>query len=91
MAYRTYKTHEIIREFKLCMKDLKKQHKLIEYKYYEYITELLIREAKGESVGLLKYFEDFLPTCSKDYFKFIYDTHNPVRNIVYWRYQQNGN
>ena len=83
-----YKTDEIIRAFKLCIKEYKEQqsHKIVECRYYEIIVSLLIREAKGEPIGLLKYFEDFLPSTCKDYFEFLYNTHNPVRNIIYWKY-----
>ena len=86
--YKTYKPHEIIRAFKLCIKKYQKEHKLLESKYYEKIVELLIREVRGEPIGFLKYFEDFLPNTSKDYFAFLYNTQNPIRNMIYYRHTE---
>ncbi len=80
------KPDEIIRAFKLCIKEYKNKHQLVQFKYFQTITELLIREARGEPIGLLKYFEDYLPSKSPQYFDYLYHTSNPVRNIVYWKY-----
>ena len=86
--YKTNRPHEIIKAFSRCIKELEPYH-VVRKAYFKQIMDLLIREVRGEQgIGLMKYFEDFLPNTSKDYFEYIYHTHNPVRNIIHWRFQQ---
>ena len=85
------KPHEIIRAFKLCIKEYKRDNKVCDQMYYEAILEQLLKEVRGEpNHGLMKYFEDYLPTTSKDYFEYLYHTHNPVRNIMHWKVFQSN-
>ena len=74
------KPNEIIRAFKLILKNKRLQPLL--RMHYERIVKLLIREVRGEDIGLMKYFEDGLPHCGNHYFEYLHHPYSPVRSIV---------